>query len=339
MPCFSWAKCMKAIQIEKIAKPSEALLCVEVEGPFAPQAEEVTYEITACPINPADLLFVEGGYGELPKPPCFMGAESVGRVTALGNNVKDLKIGDTVMHMGKGNWMQGKTVHRDALIKMPEDIDHLQLAMLKVNPPTAWLMLTRYVDLQPGEWLIQNAANSAVGHFIIRFAKELGYKTLNIVRREDVRESLMALGADAVLVDSPNLAQDIAELTGGAKIRLAIDAVAGEGVQSLADALTMGGTIVNYGLLSGKPCQLGPKELVFKDISLKGFWLLLHLQKMSPQDVQSLYTELADKIRRGVISSDVEATYSLEDIQQAVTHSASAGRNGKILLTPNGSLA
>jgi NADPH:quinone reductase-like Zn-dependent oxidoreductase len=61
-----------------------------------------------------------------------------------------------------------------------------QLAMLRINPPAGALMLSEYVDLKPGDWVVQNAANSGVGRAVIAIGKERGIQTINLVRRDDV---------------------------------------------------------------------------------------------------------------------------------------------------------
>ena len=87
------------------------------------------------------------------------------------------------------------------LLSLP-GIEPVHAAMLKINPMTAWRLLHDYVDLARGDWLIQNAANSAAGRAVIQIARELGYKTVNVVRRSELIDELRAEGGDVVLVDS-----------------------------------------------------------------------------------------------------------------------------------------
>jgi trans-2-enoyl-CoA reductase len=100
--------------------------------------------------------------------------------------------------------------------------------MLKVNPITAWRMLHDFVPLQRGDWFIQNAANSGAGRAAIQIGHELGLKSVNLVRRPELVEELMAEGADVVLLDDETMRGQIAERTGGAPIRLALNAVGGD---------------------------------------------------------------------------------------------------------------
>ena len=208
--------------------------------------------------------------------------------------------------------------------------------MLKVNPATAYLMLKKYVNLNEGDWLIQDAANSGVGHCLIRLAKQEGVKTVNVVRREGLDKELKEIGADIVVKDSQNLAEEVKELTNSAKIKLAIDAVGGDQVLRLGDCLDEKGTILNYGLLSGKNIEMSSYQTVFKSLVLTGFWLSPWLQNMSRKEVFELYNFLATLISKKVLHVPIEKTYNLDDIKQAVEHSAGYNRSGKIILTPNG---
>ena len=137
--------------------------------------------------------------------------------------------------------------------------------MLAVNPPTAHLLLASIVDLEPGEWVIQNAASSAVGRYVIQLAKARGLRTVNVVRRDGLAESLQALGADVVEVDDEDLAERVVAATDVATIRLALDATAGSSTMRLAACAANGATIVNYGALTLQPCQMSPMQITFEE--------------------------------------------------------------------------
>ncbi len=330
---------MKFAQLNAFGIPSQAVDCIEGEEPGAPGAGKVLVEILACPINPAELLIIEGKYASKPPLPAHLGIEGAGRVLALGEAVTGLAPGDLVMSLGRANWAEKLILKAGEVTKAPNDIDVAQLSMLKVNPATAQLMLTGEVALEPGDWVIQNAANSAVGVNLIRLAKALGYKTVNVVRRESLIEPLEAIGASVVLVDGPDLALRAAAATGDSDIKLGIDAVAGAATERLADCLAEEGTVVNYGLLSGDPCQLRADQTIFKGITLTGFWLAKQMRTMKPAALAALYGDLMARIAEGSLHVNVEATYGLEDIKVALEHASREARNGKVLITPNGPLA
>ena len=329
---------MKIAQLNAIGVPAEVVDCVEVEDPGIPAPGEVLVEMLAGPINPAELLMIEGNYASRPQTPARLGIEGAGRVLEIGAGVSGLAPGDLVMSLSRTNWAEKLILPAAQAIKAPAGIDVAQLSMLKVNPATAHLMLKNYVELAPGDWVIQNAANSGVGVNLIRLARARGLKSVNLVRRENLIEPLTSIGADVVLVDGDDIATRVADATGEAKISLAIDAIAGTATQRLADCLDEGGTVVNYGLLSGNPCEVRADQTVFKGITLTGFWLAKEMGRMSPEALQALYDELMPRIADGSLQVDVEATYGLEQIKEALAHAGQEGRGGKILVTPNGPL-
>ena len=327
---------MRFAQLKAFGVPSEVVDCVEGMPPGQPGADEVLVEMLACPINPAELLIIEGKYASKPPLPSHLGIEGAGRLLAVGEAVTGLAPGDLVMSLGRANWAQQLLLKAGEVVKAPPETDVAQLSMLKVNPATAQLMLSDYVDLTPGDWVIQNAANSGVGVTLIRLAKARGLKTVNLVRRESLIEPLTAIGADAVLVDGPGLDERVAKATAGGVVKLAIDAVAGAATERLADCLAEDGTVVNYGLLSGEACRLRADQAIFKGITLTGFWLAKQMRAMSPAGLAALYGDLMPRIADGSLQVEVEATYGLEEIKQALTHAGREGRGGKVLITPNG---
>lgn len=327
---------MKQVQFNAFGEPKDVTSCVDIDDVGSPDDGELVVDIDAFPINPADLLTITGGYAVKPDLPATLGAEGAGRVTAIGGGVTDLAIGDRVIMVGRNNWCQRRRVPANTVVKVREDADVLQLAMLKVNPATALMMLRDYIDMQPGDWLIQDAANSGVGTSLIKLAKADGVRTVNVVRRADLVEPLTGQGADVVVVDGEDLAERVAAATGGQPIKLAIDAVGGSQITRLADCLAEGGTVVNYGLLSGEPCQIRADQTIFKGITLTGFWLQKRLTSMQKAAIDKLYLDLAARVASGDLKVEVEATYPIEQIKDAVAHAGQSGRGGKILVLPNG---
>ncbi len=327
---------MRVVHVTQFGPPEESLTVADLPDPPPPAGDQVTIDVLAFPINPADLLLVEGKYAAKPPLPAPLGAEGIGRVVAAGPDAGDLKPGDRVMMLGRDNWCSRKTVSAATLLKLPDEGDALQLAMLKVNPATALLMLRQYVPLSAGDWVVQNAANSAVGRSLIALAKPMGVKVLNIVRREVAAADIADLRPNAVLVNGPNLAERIREACGSNLPKLGIDAVAGDITQRMADGMADGGVMVNYGVLSGQPCSMRADQLIFRQQKLTGFWLGQLLPTMKRPEAEALYLELADLVRNGTLHVPLEATYPLEDICAAARHANQGQRNGKILVLPNG---
>ncbi len=327
---------MRSAQLTAIGPAEDVVACIEVPDPTAPGDGEVVVDVVACSINPADILMIEGNYASVPQTPCALGIEGAGTVAAVGKGVTHLEVGDKVMSLARTNWVQRIRAKAESFIRLPAEVDLAQAAMLKVNVATAHLMLTSYVPLASGDWVIQDAANSGVGIDLIRLARAGGIRTVNVVRRVELIEPLREYGADVVVVDGPGLLERVRKESNGARINLGIDAVGGSAIGRLADCVSDGGTVVNYGLLSGQPCEINASNFVFRDITVTGFWLARRMRDMRLDQIEAMYEQLARRLMDGTIHVDVEATYPLEQISAALAHAKREARGGKVQLRPNG---
>ncbi len=328
---------MKKVEITDYGVPENVARCVEAPDVGAPGPGEIVFDVLAFPINPADISFCRGNYRLHPPLPATPGAECVGRVAAIGAGVGDIRQGDLVIHMLRENWVQRRRIPAAEAIPLPAGLDPAQAAMLRINPATALLLLEDHVDLKPGDWVIQDVANSAVGRHLIVLAKTKGLRTVNVVRRDDVTAELKQLGADAVLADGADLARRAAQAVDGMPIRLGIDAVSGEACKRVADCVAEGGVMVSYGSMSGADLVIS-RAALGKRVSLKAFMLGDGLAKRTTAQVRALYADLAAKLRDGALKAPVEAFYPIDDIKQALAHAQRGGRNGKVLVLPNGPL-
>jgi NADPH:quinone reductase-like Zn-dependent oxidoreductase len=327
---------MKRIDIAAYGVPEDVARCVEVPVVGAPGAHEVVFDVIAFPINPADIGFCRGGYRLRPPLPATPGAECVGCVAAVGDGVNHVKPGDLVINLARENWAARRRVQAEDAVPIPLGLDLRQAAMLRINPPTALLLLSDIVDLKPGDWLIQNVANSAVGRLVVTLAKARGLRTVNVTRREDVFAELTALGADICLTDGPDLAARVHETTSGAAIPLALDAVAGEATAQIASCVMDEGTVCTYGGMSGAAPAVSVADLVFRGVTFTGFMLGRFLGRRSPEQIRAIYAELADGVAKGTIHAPVDSVYMMEDIREALIRAQTGGRHGKVLVSPGG---
>ena len=328
---------MKKVEITDYGAPETVAHCIEAADVGAPAAGEIVFDVLAFPINPADISFCRGNYRLRPPLPATPGAECVGQVAAVGAGVGDIRPGDLVIQMQRENWVQRRRIAAADAIPLPAGLDLAQAAMLRINPATALLLLEDHVALKPGDWVIQDVANSAVGRHLIVLAKAKGARTVNVVRRDDVAAGLKALGADVVLVDGPDLAERARDAVGGAPIRLGIDAVSGEACKRIADCVAEGGVVVSYGAMSGADLVIS-RAALGRGVSLKGFGLSDGLARRTTAQIRAIYADLAAKLRDGVLKAPIEAFYPIDDIKPALAHAQRGGRNGKVLVLPNGPL-
>lgn len=304
---------------------------------------QVRVGLLAMTINPADLLQVDGRYGTRPALPFVPGHEGVASVLETGPGVDDLAVGTQVLPMGaSGFWRDEMVLSRRQLVVLPGGVDLRQSAMLTANPATAWVLLRHMRTLGPGDWVVQNAANSAVGQCVRQLAPALGLKVLNLVRRAD---AIAATGTGDTtqpwVVDAGDdpaaLRSRVTEATGGAPLRLALDAVGGTASNRLAGCLADNALQVVYGLMSGEPCAIDAEHLVFRGLQLRGFWLASWFADAENRSkARTLYPELVAMLQSGTLSMEVEATYPLEQATEALAHAARGARSGKVLLTGRG---
>jgi trans-2-enoyl-CoA reductase len=324
-------KTINAVVYETHGNPPD-VLHVESRPWPTPAAGEVIVKMRATPINPADLNQIEGKYpvrAELPATPGFEGA---GVVADVGADVKGLTSGALViLPHNVGTWRDAVAVMGDELVVVPDGITAVHAAMLKINPMTAWRLLHDYVKLERGDWLIQNAANSAAGRAVIQIAHELGYKTVNVVRRSELIDELRADGGDVVLVDGENLRQEVKDLIAGVPIRLGLNAVGGESALRLANCLAPGSTMVTYGAMSLQPLKIPNGLLIFKDLRFRGIWINKWYDNATPAQRMEAFQQLFEMAKSGLLQTKVEKAYPLSEAKAAVAHAARGQRSGKII--------
>ena len=319
---------MRALQIATFGDPAEVVKLVEIPDPDAPQAGEVLVAVEYVPINTSALLLISGRYGVRPSLPTGVGNEGVGRILSVGEEVDQLKVGDRVLiPLTTYSWRERLVVPAGDLFPLPPGADPQQLSMLSINPPTAALLLSEYVDLKLGDWVIQNAGNSGVGRSVIAFAKDRGLQIVSLIRRQELIDDLIAAGSDVVLVDGVGIADRVAEATGHAQIRLALDGVAGEAMRSITSCLTPGGILVIYAFMSEQPGLVNPADIIFRGVTIRGFWLEAPQIRTSPKLKEAMKAG-ARLIAEGKLHVPVAATYSLSAAKEALTH---AQRGGKVL--------
>jgi len=324
-------KTINAAVYETHGNPAD-VLHVESQPWPTPSAGEVIVKMRAAPINPADLNQIEGKYpvrAELPATPGFEGA---GIIAEVGPNVTNVAVGALViLPHNVGTWRDAVAVQADELVVVPAEIEPVQAAMLKINPMTAWRLLHDYVDLARGDWLIQNAANSAAGRAVIQIAHELGYKTVNVVRRSELIGELRAEGGDVVLVDSENLRREVEDAIAGPPIRLGLNAVGGESALRLANCLAPGSTLVTYGAMSLQPLKIPNGLLIFKDLRFRGIWINKWYDNATTAERMEAFQHLFEMAKRGLLQAKVEKAYPLSEAKAAVAHAARGQRSGKII--------
>ncbi len=325
------SKSINAAVYETHGNPADVLRVESRPWP-TPAADEAVVKMSSAPINPADLNQIEGKYPVRPKLPATPGFEGAGIVVEVGAGVKGLtRDALVILPHNIGTWRDAVSVKAEDLVVVPDGIEPVQAAMLKINPLTAWRLLHDYVDLQKGDWLIQNAANSAAGRDVIQIAHELDYKTVNVVRRPELIDELRAEGGDVVLVDGDNLRDEVKSATGGASIHLGLNSVGGDSALRLANCLAPGGTLVSFGAMSLQPLKIPTGLLIFKDLRFRGIWINKWYDSATLPERMETFRPLFEMAVRGLLKTKIEKAYPLSEVKAAVAHAAQGKRGGKIV--------
>jgi len=292
-----------------------------------------------APVNPADINQIEGSYAFIPPRPFVAGNEGVGEVLAVGKGVKALNPGDWVVPAvaGLGTWCSEIVCPEASLMRVPNDMAMEAAATILVNPCTAYRMLHDFVPMKPGDVIIQNGANSAVGRAVIQIAAARGLKTVNVVRDrpgfEALETELLGLGATMVVkaerLPLAEVQEHMTKVCGNKRPVLALNCVGGQAATDLARTLNHSGVHVTYGGMSKKPVSLPTALLIFNDIQVRGFWVsawykrehemsLLKGDLTMTREREKMMAELCDMFRSGKLSLPPIRTHFLEDWKEAI---------------------
>lgn len=322
----------KAICHHEFGQPLDVLRLENVQQ-AEPQIGEVRVRLLAATINPSDYGMIGGSYGRLRELPAVAGREGVGVVEAIGRGVTRVGVGARVRFPEAGAWQESACMPAAEVLLVPADVPVDQAALSFVNPPTAYCLLQKMVDLAPGSWVLQNAGNSTVGLAVIQMAKAMGFKTISQVRREELIAPLKALGADHVVIEGSGWAKLVNELTGGEPIQLALNSIGGASASDQIKALGEGGTQVTFGAMVADLVRFPTRFLIFNDVRLVGFWWDQWSQKAGAQGLNQVMGAVYAMMRDGTLKLPVEATYSFAEYEAAIKHDQQP-RLGKILLKP-----
>ena len=313
-------------------EPSEVLAWQEM--PLrAPGPGEVLVALECAAVHPSDFGMISGTYGKKRELPAVAGREGVGRVEAVGAGVTTLAVGDRVrIPEPEGTWRERGVFAASACLKMPTDLTPEAAAQCLVNPPTAIRVLNDFVALKPGDIVVQNAGNSAVGRTAAFYGRQLGVKVVSLVRNADkLRDDLVAGGAALVLEDNDDAPKAIAAFKGDSKVRLALNSVGGASVMRLIKACDVNAVVVTFGGMVGDLVRFPTRELIFNNITLKGYWMDKWGREASPETLAAHF-EAVYKVFRDGLPLPTDRIVPVSEVVSAVARSRESGRSGKVLL-------
>jgi len=325
---------MRAIIHNEFGEPSDVLTVEEIATP-EPGAGEVRVRTLLSPIHNHDLWTIRGTYGFKPELPARAGTEAVGIVDAVGADVTNLTVGQRVATGGTfGVWAEYFMAKAATLIPVDDSLSD-EVASQLVSMPFSAIALLDTLDLGEGEWLVQNAANGAVGRLVAQLAAARGLNVIGLVRRADRVAELEAQGiSNIVATDAEGWQETVAEITGGAPVTIALDSVGGSASGDLVSLLSENGTLVVFGAMHSPVMEISSGSVIFKNVSVKGFWGSKVMGGMAADKRAALLGELVTRTKEGSLTLPVEAVYSFDDARTASSANFVEGRSGKVLLRP-----
>lgn len=328
----------QAVEIVEVneREPWEACKLSYRETP-TPGPCQALIRILCRPINPADVLSMQGHYGGsevlLPRVPGF---EGMGVVHQVGENVTNVVVGQRVVPLsnepGQGLWQQYILVPALHLIPIPDSMSDDVAAQLVVNP---WSVIGLFHELgaPKGEYILQTAASSVLGRMFIQYAHYQGVKTINLVRHDKQKEELKILGADEVInIVDGDVVEKVKKITRGKMAYGAIDCVGGEITKVVVESLRDNGTLLVSGLLASLHVKVGIRDLIFRGVKVQGFWAATWLNGLSPSERLDKGAHLMNLLENKIIYPSIGKKYSLDEVKEAIKKSLEPQHGGKVLL-------
>ncbi|XP_075503786.1 enoyl-[acyl-carrier-protein] reductase, mitochondrial isoform X1 [Primulina tabacum] len=302
----------KAVVYEQHGPPDA--VCQVVELPPVPiKDDDVCVRMLAAPINPSDINRIEGVYPVRPPVPAIGGYEGVGEVYSVGSAVRGISPGDWVIPSppSSGTWQTYVVKQQNIWHQISKSSPLEYAATITVNPLTSLRMLEDFVDLHPGDAVVQNGASSIVGQCVIQLAQVRGIKTINIIRdragSDEVKENLKKLGADEVFTESQLEVKNVKSLLADIpEPALGFNCIGGNAASSILKFLKQGGTMVTYGGMSKKPVTVSTSSFIFKDLTLRGFWLQKWLSTEKSKECREMVDYLLSLTRDGKLKYEME---------------------------------
>ncbi len=326
---------VQRVVFNQLGEPAQVLTLQEAPLP-EPGAGQVRVRVRAVPINPSDLLFVQGHYGLQPRfPDSPVGFEGVGEIDAIGTGIGgELRLGrgQRVAFATMGTWCQYVVVPALALMPVPDNLSDEEGAQFFVNPFTALAML-REANLRRGDWLLLTAGFSAVNKILLPIARMRGLRTIATVRRDGQVAPLQALGATAVVnTETTPLYEAVQHITEGRGVRACFESVGGDLGTAALRCLGKDGLGLIYGLMTGQPATLDPGPMIFGHHTVRGFWLSEWMDSSSLIAKGTIAREAYDLMKRGTVRPEVGTVLPLADVQKAVAAAAADNRAGKVVM-------
>jgi len=297
----------------------------------APLSGQVLIKLRMSSVNPSDLHFIKGEYGQPRVKGTAAGFEGCGDVVAG----VDKLIGKRVAFVAASSGAWAEYVIADAMTAIPlrSDISDEDGAAQIVNPLTAMAMVD--IAAQAGDAFVVSAATSQLGKLMIGLAKDMGLNAIALVRRENAIKPLLALGAAAVVVtNSGSFKADFEVESRRFKPRVFLDAVCDQISETVFTLMPNKARWVCYGKLSTEaPVLTQMGQFTFMGKQIEGFWLTNWMRMTPAKDQMRVITEVQARFADGRWQTDVSARLKLNEVVSGLADALKLP-DGKVIITP-----
>lgn len=326
----------RIVRFHKTGGP-EVLQIENIDVPL-PEAGEVRIKVKAIGLNRAECMFRLGQYLENPKFPSKLGYEASGIIEAIGPGVKGFAIGDPVSTIpstsqGKyGVYGELATVPARFIVKHPSLLSFNEAAAVWMQYMTAYGALIDIAHIKKDDFVVITAASSSVGLAAIQLCNLVGAIPIATTRTNQKRKALLDAGAANVIVtQNEDLAEKLKQITADKGARVVFDPVGGKTVNALAEGMTYGGILFQYGVLSSDPTPFPLLTALSKGLTMRGYTLFEILN--DPIRFERAKQFVLDAISTGKLKPIIDKTFPLDQIGEAHRYMESNTQFGKIIVT------
>jgi NADPH:quinone reductase len=320
-----------AVRVHKYGGP-DVLTYEDVDIP-APGPGQIRIKQGACGINFIDTYIRSGAY---PNPlPFIIGNEGAGTVTAVGEGVKDLKVGDRVGYVVTlGGYAAERVLPADRAVKLPDGISEEQAAGMMLKGMTVEYLLQRTFKVEKGHTILVHAAAGGIGLIIGQWANKIGANVIGTVGSKEKAELAKANGYHhTILYQDEDFVARVKDITKGALCEVVYDGVGKTTFPASLDCIKPLGMFVSFGSASG-PVKAFDINILQQKGSLFATRPTLNNYTATRKDLLATAGDLFDVVSSGKVKIPVNQTYKLKDAKQAHIDLESRKTTGSSILVP-----
>jgi NADPH:quinone reductase-like Zn-dependent oxidoreductase len=313
------------------------VLKIQEESIQEPGKGEVRLRVKAIGLNRAEVMFRQGQYLEAPVLPSKLGYEAAGVVEAVGPDVDKSWLGKKASTVPAflmteyGVYGEVAIVPASALAIYPEKLTPEEGTSIWMQYLTAYGALIAHAQITKGDFVIITAASSSVGIAAIEMAKAEGAISIATTRTSKKKATLVEVGATHVIAtEEEDFIKRVNEITGGKGARVIFDPIAGKGIELLAQAAALGGTIFEYGALASGSTPFPLFTALGKGLSVRGYTLreVLSVPKLRAKAEQYVF----DQVKAGDFKPRIDRVFPFAEIVEAHRYMESNEQIGKIVV-------